>query len=166
MDDLLWDLPHVSNWVFSQGSYLDNLTGGDVPIAFSVDYVDNDVAEYARKLERALPYVEDSIGPCADATAPHQIHDEDLVRAQMLAYKKADDVLPYLESYPSSGMALPPFLAAFAVELYRYHMPEINMKLSRHAKTRYELLESFVWGLLSDNDELRQEVVRKWLTVA
>lgn len=129
---------------------------------FSADYVDNDVAEYARKLERALPDVKASIGPDSEGGAGLDDSDEVHVEAQMLAYKKADEAFSLVESHLSSGALLPPLLAAFAVEVYRYHMPYINAKLSPRAKTTYELLESLVWAHLSDNNDLLDEVVRKW----
>jgi len=62
----------------------------------------------------------------------------------------------------SPGLNLPPLLAAFAVELYRYHCPSIHLKVSDHAQKQYDLLTEFVWGLLVEDGDLLDEVARKW----
>ena len=90
--------------------------------------------------------------------------NEVLVQGQMLAHKKPEVALRYLESYPSRGPSLPPLLSAFAVELYRRHKPAIDCAMSAHAKKRYNLLADFVWGFVHDNESVRQEVVRKWMS--
>jgi len=137
MDELVADLPHVSEWRFSGGSLIDDfMVRLDDTIATPADLVTFDVAVHTAKLERALPHVESSIGDVDRSAA---------VQAQMLAHKKRDVALSRLES---ADLTLPPLLAAFAVELYRYHKPAINWAMSAHAKTRYDRLDSFVYALV------------------
>jgi len=53
-------------------------------------------------------------------------------------------------------------MAAFAVELYRYHCPSIQMAVSDDAEEQYDLLTEFVWGVLTEDGDLLDEVARKW----
>jgi hypothetical protein len=158
MNDLVADLPDASEWTFSGGSIIDDflIRVDEYSILTPAHLVTFDVAVHSSKLERALPHVESSIGLARD------VDRSVLVQAQMLAHKKPDSALSVLESYLSPDVLLPPLLAAFAVELYRYHKPAINCAMAERAKTRYGLLDSFVHALLLGDDATLDEVARKW----
>jgi len=158
MNELLADLPHVSEWTLMGCSIVDDFLVrlNTYSFATPADQLTFDTVVHASTLQRALPYVESSIGLARD------VDPSTLVQAQMLAFKKADETLPHLESYLSPGDLLPPLLAAFAVELYRYHKPAINTIVSAYVKTRYDLLGSFVHALVLGDHDMLDEVARKW----
>ena len=158
MDDLVADLPHASEWTFSSGCIIDDfvIPLNEYSIATPADLVTFDVAVHSSKLERALPQVEGSIGLARD------VDPSTLVQAQMLAHKKPDAALSRLESHLSSSDLLPPLLAAFAVELYRYHKPAIHTQVTDRIQRQYDNLCSFTHALVLGDDDMLDRVARKW----
>ena len=163
LNNLVSDLPPVSEWTFSGGPLIDDFMVrlDEYSVATPADLVTYDVALHTSKLERALPLAEDIFSPHSEAGAAYDMSDEVLVQAQMLAYKKPDEAFALVESLPP-GATLSPLLAAFLVELYRYHKPAIDWAMSARAKTRYSLMASTVWGFVHNDESIRMEVVRKW----
>ena len=120
-DDVVADLPPASKWTFRQNVPLFSLVERTVRRHAPVLNLARDCVARAVTRSRILGVLGDT-----EANASF------IKQAQMVAFDpaKAELMVPVLSFYANahhrSNIEFPPFVAAFAVELFRYHSPLIG----------------------------------------